>query len=174
MGIIQVKHPTPPQKEETKKKKKHGVSKDTKLKGSFSKKVKGSFEILMVSEKTMSVQRWDWAETQHPPGWWMGVGVQGAGRGGQDQRYSLAQELTASRSGAGVAGLQGVVWNLVCWGKGSDLAQRSEKKQKPKKNKPAQKEGNRVFPQQNTNDHPVEKETKGHHLQLRDALGQLP
>ena len=56
MGIIQVKHPTPPQKEETKKKKKHGVSKDTKLIGSFSKKVKGSFEILMVSEKTMSVQ----------------------------------------------------------------------------------------------------------------------
>ena len=30
---------------------------DTKLKGSFSKKVKGSFEILMVSEETVLVQR---------------------------------------------------------------------------------------------------------------------
>ena len=49
-----------------------------------------------------------------------------------------------------------------------------KKKQKPKKKKKkaAQKEGNRGFPQQNTNDHPAEKETKGHHLQLRDTLGQ--
>lgn len=86
MGIIQVKYPTSPQKRRNKKKKKkHSVSKDTKLKGSFSKKVKGSFEILMVSEETVLVQRWDWAETQHPPEWRMagegGVGVQGAGRG---------------------------------------------------------------------------------------------
>lgn len=49
-----------------------------------------------------------------------------------------------------------------------------KKAETKKKKKPAQKEGNRVFPQQNTNDCPVEKETKGHHLQLRDALGQLP
>ena len=71
--LFRLNTPLPPKKKKQKKKKKHGVSKDTKLIGSFSKKVKGSFEILMVSEKTMSVQRWDWAETQHPPGWWMGV-----------------------------------------------------------------------------------------------------
>lgn len=35
----------------------------------------------MVSEKTVSVQRWDWAETQHPPGWGWGCRERGGGPG---------------------------------------------------------------------------------------------
>ena len=76
------------------------------------------------------------------------------GADGQQER-GLEQQDSRGRCGIWCVGLR-------------DLKKTRTKKKK----KPAQKEGNRVFPQQNTNDHPAEKETKCHHPQLRDALGQ--